>query len=179
LLINIVIFVISKQVTLALLNKGNGRKIKLCLTLYKDASLYSRKADCKETERLMELARKLNVYEYIEWMGVLGKAEVMKELQNSDMLVFPSLCETFGLPLVEAISVNKPIVAADLTYAHEVAKDCALYFNSHDAQELAHQILSIYEDKGLRHTLSLNCEKYKEIYSYMNISREIISLFRK
>jgi glycosyltransferase involved in cell wall biosynthesis len=63
-------------------------------------------------------------------MGAPGKSEVMKELQISDMLVFPSLCESFGLPLVEAISVNKPIVAADLPYAHEVAKDCAVYFSA-------------------------------------------------
>ena len=164
---------------LALLNKGNGRKIKLCLTLYKDAPLYSRKADCQETERLIELARKLNVYKYIEWMGVLGKSEVMKELQVSDMLVFPSLCESFGLPLVEAISVNRPIVAADLPYAHEVAKDCALYFSPHSSEDLAEKILSIYEDKDLRDTLSVNCEKYKEIYSYLNIAEKILSLFKE
>jgi glycosyltransferase involved in cell wall biosynthesis len=163
---------------MSILNKGEGKKMKLGLTLHNDASLYSRKADCQETERLIELAKKLNVYECIEWMGVLGKSEVMKELQISDMLVFPSLCESFGLPLVEAISVNKPIVAADLPYARDVAKDCAIYFDPHSPEDLAEKILLLYNDKSLRDTLSLNCEKYKEIYSYMNISREIISLFK-
>jgi len=146
--------------------------------LHKEASFYSRKADCQETERLIELAKKLNVYECIEWMGVLGKSEIMKELQISDMLVFPSLCESFGLPLVEAISVNKPIVAADLPYARDVAKDCAVYFDPHSPEDLAEKILLLYDDKILRDTLSRNCLKYKEVYSYMNISREIISLFK-
>ena len=51
--------------------------------------------------------------------------------------------------------------------------------NSHDAGDLAHKILSLYEDKILRDTLSLNCEKYKEIYSYLNISEKILSLFKE
>jgi glycosyltransferase involved in cell wall biosynthesis len=164
---------------LAILNKGERRKIKLCLTLYKEASLYKYKPLKKETERIIELAKAKNVYKYIEWLGVLGKSEVMEELNKSDMLVFPSLCETFGLPLVEAISVNKPIVAADLPYAREVAKDCAVYFQAHDAQDLADKILSLYNDNILRESLVKNCNKYKDLYSYMNISREIISLFRK
>jgi hypothetical protein len=51
--------------------------------------------------------------------------------------------------------------------------------NSHDAGDLAHKILSLYEDKILRDTLSLNCEKYKEVYSYLNISEKILSLFKE
>ena len=65
--------------------------------------------------------------------------ERMQELYMNCVLLFPSLMETFGLPLAEAGAFDAPIIAADLPYAREVLADYAnaVFFDPHDAAALA------------------------------------------
>jgi glycosyltransferase involved in cell wall biosynthesis len=51
--------------------------------------------------------------------------------------VFPSLAEGFGIPLLEAMALNVPIVASEIPVFHEVAMDAALYFDPYDEKALA------------------------------------------
>ena len=51
-------------------------------------------------------------------------------------MIFPSLCETLGLPLQEAMSAGLPVLAADLPYAREVCGDYASYFNPRDVDSI-------------------------------------------
>ena len=52
-------------------------------------------------------------------LGRISRTEVFEHYQSSDYLFFPSLCESYGLPLVESSSFNLPIVASDLDYVYE------------------------------------------------------------
>lgn len=53
-------------------------------------------------------------------LGVLTNIEVIDLLMNSKALIFPSTQESFGLPLVEATSLGRPIVASELDYVRDV-----------------------------------------------------------
>lgn len=58
-----------------------------------------------------------------------SSAEVAQMYSAADALVFPSLTESYGLPLVEAMSIGMPIVAADRPYARELCGPTAIYFD--------------------------------------------------
>lgn len=58
-------------------------------------------------------------FDNCSFLGRLSLLEVYKYYQQCDALVFPSLLETWGLPLTEVKKFKKPIIAADLPYAHE------------------------------------------------------------
>ncbi|WP_236173126.1 glycosyltransferase [Pseudomonas pseudonitroreducens] len=60
-----------------------------------------------------------NVSKNIKLIGIQSREAVFKNYRNCDALVFPSLLETWGLPLSEFMQFSKPIIAADLPYAHE------------------------------------------------------------
>lgn len=81
--------------------------------------------------------------------GMLGTAEIIARYQACDGLVFPSLEESYGLPLVEAMFLGLPILAADLPYAHALCGNGAIYFDPHDSVSLASAILE------LRHRLDV------------------------
>lgn len=49
--------------------------------------------------------------------------------RQTDVLFLPTLLESFGLPYVEAMAYEKPIITSDLDFAHDVCGDIALYFN--------------------------------------------------
>ena len=76
--------------------------------------------DNRITKYYYRLSKKLSVDERIEWKGYLGKDEMLREYIQSDIVLFPSKLETFGLPLIEAASMGKPIFVLDEPYAHDV-----------------------------------------------------------
>jgi len=73
--------------------------------------------------------------------------------RSHDLFAFPSLSETFGHPLTEAMSTGTPIVAADTAVHREVCKDAAVYHSPLSASDLARQICRLNADEGLRRSL--------------------------
>jgi len=70
-----------------------------------------------------------------------------------DIFIFPSLAESYGHPLVEAMASGVPVVAADLPYAREVCGEAALYFDPLSPTALADQLRRVIEETVLRDQL--------------------------
>ncbi len=83
-------------------------------------------------------------------LGRFAHTEVGKALADHDVLVFPSLTETFGFPLVEAMSVGIPVVAADTPIHREICGDAALYFEPKNPEAVCARLLELDADAGLR-----------------------------
>ena len=83
-----------------------------------------------------------NSYKHIKQIKFLGIQSVDKvnEFYNmSSCVIFPSKLETWGLPITEAKSFSKPILLADLEYAHETIGnyDKVKFFDPNEAVQLA------------------------------------------
>lgn len=70
------------------------------------------------------------------FLGQLSRAEIAAALRTADALLMPSLVETVGLPMIEALSLGTPVIAADRPYAREFCQSGASYFDPHDAASL-------------------------------------------
>jgi len=86
-------------------------------------------------------------------LGYLQGAELRQAYELADALVMPSLVETVGLPMLEAMNVGIPVIAADRPYAHDVCEDAAVFFDPLDASALAHRITRVLCDEDLRRDL--------------------------
>jgi glycosyltransferase involved in cell wall biosynthesis len=64
---------------------------------------------------------------YLELVGPKYGAELMGLYRAVDACLFPSICESFGHPLLEAMAMRRPIIAADRPYAREVCGPLATY----------------------------------------------------
>jgi glycosyltransferase involved in cell wall biosynthesis len=69
--------------------------------------------------------------------GRLDDASVSGLLGNAAALLFSSLYEGFGIPPLEAMVNDCPVIASDIPPVREVCRDAALYFDPHDAEQLA------------------------------------------
>ena len=85
--------------------------------------------------------------------GEIPYDELPAVYRSHDLFAFPSLSETFGHPLTEAMSTGTPIVAADTAVHREVCKDAAVYHSPLSASDLARQICRLNADEGLRRSL--------------------------
>lgn len=80
----------------------------------------------------------------------LPRAKVMELLADADAFLFPSLCESFGYPLVEAGSAGLPVVAADTPINREMLGPNALYFPPLRAEIAAERLGRLILDPSLR-----------------------------
>jgi len=85
--------------------------------------------------------------------------------QHAIALTFPSLYEGFGLPVLEAMRHNTPVICSNCTSLPEVCGDAALYFDGYNEQQLANAMLLILSNKELRKELinkgQKNIERFK------------------
>ena len=67
--------------------------------------------DGPERERLEALARSLGVADQVKFLGMLTRQQVLEEMRQSQVFVLPSLYETFGVVVIEALALGKPLIA--------------------------------------------------------------------
>ena len=79
--------------------------------------------------------------------GYLGRESLYAYYHQSNCLIFPSKVETWGLPITEFAAFQKPVLLADLPYAHETAGGCGkvAFFNPDDPHELAAQMKKLIQ----------------------------------
>ena len=75
--------------------------------------------------------------------GRLTDSELKALYQHASALIFPSLYEGFGLPLLEAMACGCPVLSADIPSSREVCADAALYFDPRKPQVLANNMTRI------------------------------------
>ncbi len=80
--------------------------------------------------------------------------------KSHDLFVFPSLSETFGHPLVEAMGIGIPIVASDTPIHREVCKNSALYFSPQHPSDLVRKIKRLDKENTLRKSNTNNGREY-------------------
>lgn len=101
----------------------------------------------------------------VEPRGLVGRGELISLLQRSSALVFPSLYEGFGLPLLEAMACGLPVASSNAGSLVEVGGDAARYFDPHDAQAIAAAVRDVldapdaWRTRGLARAQEFSWEK--------------------
>jgi glycosyltransferase involved in cell wall biosynthesis len=104
--------------------------------------------DGTENKYAKMIYKKYKYLKNIKFIGLQSREKVFEIYAQSDCLIFPSKLETWGLPITEYKLFNKPILVADLTYAHETVGNYnkVNFFEPDDAQMLARYIVAFLEN---------------------------------
>lgn len=89
----------------------------------------------------------------VQVLGYVSEPELVGEYDAADMLVYPSIYEGFGLPVVEAMARGLPVITSTGGALPEVAADAAVLVDPFDTPALADAILRLADDDELRRTL--------------------------
>jgi glycosyltransferase involved in cell wall biosynthesis len=103
--------------------------------------------------RQVTLIASLDLHSRIKQIGAVSEDELHAWYQATNVLVFPSLYEGFGLPVLEAMASGTPVVCANTSSLPEVAGEAALLIDPHDSQALANAIRTAVTDSTLRRSL--------------------------
>jgi glycosyltransferase involved in cell wall biosynthesis len=73
---------------------------------------------------------------YLSPVGPKYEDDLIALYRSVDACIFPSICESFGHPLLEAIAMGKPLICSDLPFAREICGDYPVYVNTNRPEEL-------------------------------------------
>lgn len=106
--------------------------------------------------------------------------EVLKlVLGRADALVFPSLLEGFGLPVVEAMAAGTPVITSPCSSLPEVGGDAVLYADPADPAALAGAILKLATDPALRDRMVVAGRERASRFRWEDAARATSSVLRR
>ncbi|MBA3537280.1 MAG: glycosyltransferase family 4 protein [Tatlockia sp.] len=129
---------------------------------------------------LKEAAAMMKLGERVLFPGFLSDAELGVLLTNSMAVIYPSLYEGFGLPVIEAMAAGIPVACSNLTSLPEIAGDAALVFNPRIPTQLAKVMVTLTTDKEVRLSLITAGKKRAQLFSDSSrMAQEYWSLFQQ
>jgi glycosyltransferase involved in cell wall biosynthesis len=154
--------------------EASGQKCRLITTA--DPAWERIKNDIRESDR--ELADELKRRLLIELTGMLAGSALDQLYGRADIFVYPSVVESFGHPLLEAMAAGLPIVAADVPVNRELCGDAAAYFSPFDHSECACVINKVVRDSHFRQQLAQNGIKRVEKFRWSEHVTNLVQAFR-
>ena len=94
-----------------------------------------------------------NLMKHLHFTGYIEDNIVPYIYKKASLFVFPSLYEGFGLPILEAMACEVPVLTSNATSLPEVGGEAVIYFNPKDPNEIAEKIMTIISNDELKKDL--------------------------
>ncbi|MFA6098451.1 MAG: glycosyltransferase family 1 protein [Patescibacteria group bacterium] len=126
---------------------------------------------------IKKLIDNLNLNEKIIMPGWVGENDLPYIMNAADLFVFPSRYEGFGIPIIEAMACQIPVITSNFGAMKEVSGNAALLINPDNLENLAQSIDTLINDKKLRSLMIQNGLKNIIKYSWETSAKQIKTLF--
>lgn len=131
------------------------------------------------TQRLRQLAYKLDQAHQVAFVGFLSDQELVKLYQEASALVHPSTSEGFGLTGLEAMAVGLPVISSESASLPEVYGQAALFFNPNSAKDLADKISQVVMNKDLQAKLARSGKSQVKKYSWKRMAQQTLKVYEE
>ena len=116
---------------------------------------------------------------YIRRVGYLDSWDLSAVYRSADALIYPSLYEGFGLPILEAMSVSVPVVTSRRGAMLEVAGEAGVFIDPTSAQELADATDHLLRNTALREELAEKGRRRAGMFRWSDTARRTWSLYEE
>lgn len=131
----------------------------------------------QEEHKLRQEAMTLNISDYVHFLGFLDEKYLEAVWRGCQCLVFPSLYEGFGIPILEAMYFRKPVLCSNAASLPEVGGNAVLYFNPNISEELVNGLLRISHDANLAAELVQKGQERLKIFDVQEMVKKYIMIF--
>lgn len=132
----------------------------------------------ERSEMLQNLAKLLGVEQHVHFAGHLDEPTFARTLEGARALIYPSLHEGFGIPLLEAMRFRKPIICSMCTSVPEVVGDAAIFVDGKKPKEVAAAMVQLTTNATLRDDLVRKGEERLEGFRIETEIEKLYEIFR-
>jgi glycosyltransferase involved in cell wall biosynthesis len=134
--------------------------------------------DEPRAQYLRGLAETLGIAEHVRFAGFVTDQELHRIWKNAGALVFPSLHEGFGIPLVEAMHYGIPIISGKEFALNEVAGDACYFIDARKPASVAQALAEVSQNGQLRAALIKRGRERLELFDLRVAARSLLDAFR-
>ncbi len=127
---------------------------------------------------ILRAARRLGLERSVRFIGYVDPLDVQVLYRLARLLVFPSLFEGWGLPIVEAFATGLPVACSRVTSLPDLVGDAALLFDPLEVDAIADAILSLWYDDDLRSVLAARGHAVVARYDWRTTAQTYRALYR-
>ena len=111
----------------------------------------------------------------------LPSLDLIKLYKVSDIFLFPSLIESFGIVIIEAMAAGIPLIVNEVPGSKDLVKNNKNGFvvAKNDAQQFVDIIMKLYNNKNLLNRIKKNCISSVKKYDWEKVSVRYIDLYKE
>ena len=120
---------------------------------------------------------KNNLRSFVIMPGYINKKQAIYYYNNAFTYVFPSIDEGFGIPLIEAMTAQIPVICSDIEIFKEIGNNSVIYFKKQDYNDLYNQLKLICKDKTIVERLVSKGIKRADLFNQKNFIKGFEKLY--
>lgn len=129
--------------------------------------------------RVRALAARLGTAGDVQFLGYLNDRQLSYAYRRAEALLFPSIVESFGFPVLEAMACGTPVITSNIEGPSEIGKNAALLVNPYSPRAIAAGMERIARDGAFRSRLVAAGLRRAQDFSWEKTARETLALFQK
>jgi len=154
---------------LSLFNKQMDEKLHLVMLDY----------DIKELSKLINETGDPALINYITLTGYVPNTELPGIYSLCKIFLYPSLRESFGIPMLEAMSCGVPVITSNTSSMPEVGSDAALYIDPFKPEQITEAMKKLLRDESLRSDLINKGFKNALKFSWKAMTEKVLSIYKE
>lgn len=132
----------------------------------------------KSAKEVFSLVKSLGIADRVIAPGFV-RAELPALYSLADLFIFPSIFESFGLPLVEAMSCGVPVITSNVWAIPEVVGEAAIQVDPYSVDALAEVMAKVVCDRLLHQDLVWRGLERAKMFSWERCARETVALYER
>jgi glycosyltransferase involved in cell wall biosynthesis len=114
---------------------------------------------------------------HIVLTGYVPNAELPYIYNLAEIFLYPSVRESFGIPVLEAMACGIPVIASNTSSLPEIAGDAALFADPYDEKDIAAQILLLLDNRELKKALSEKGIQRAKAFSWKRTAEQVKEIY--
>ena len=116
---------------------------------------------------------------YLKFIGYVSNSEIPNIYMNSELFIYTSIRESFGIPILEAMKMGTPVITSNVSCMPEIAGQAAYFADPLNPKEIAIAMEVISKDADIRNTLIKKGYDNVENFSWHKSAVQLLKIYRE
>ena len=128
---------------------------------------------------LFKKIKDLKIEKKVVFTDFISDDELYFLYKNSRALLYPSLYEGFGLPLIEAMSLGTPVLTSDISPLSDIVNNAGIKVNPYSIEEIYAGLRKLYRDERFLKEIKSKAKERVKIFSWRKHGEKLIEIYKK